>query len=144
MVNNDTINLLKECDAGIKMGVSSINEVLDKVTSPELKLLLTESREHHEKLSKDIQKLLAKAGSAGKEPNPMAKGMSWMKTNVKIGMDDSDKSIADLMTDGSDMGIKSLRKYQNEYKEAEHSAKDVCNRLIDIEEQLRDNLKRFL
>ena len=29
MIEQDTIKLLRECDAGIKMGVSSIDEVLD-------------------------------------------------------------------------------------------------------------------
>lgn len=144
MVNEDTIHLLKECDAGVKMGISSIDDVLDSVHAPELMKLLVESREHHEKLQNDIQRFLDKAGSEGKDPNPMAKSMSWIKTNVKISMDDSDSTIADLMTDGADMGVKSLRRYQNQYKDAEHSAKDICNRLIDIEEQLRDQVKRFL
>ena len=44
----------------------------------------------------------------GKDPNPMAKGMSWIKTNVKLVIDESDNTIADLITDGCNMGVKSL------------------------------------
>ncbi len=144
MENTDTIYLLKECDAGTKMGISSIDEVLDSTQSNKLKQLLTESREHHEKLENDLHSLLIKYNSEEKDPNPMAKGMSWLKTNVKLGMNESDATIADLLTDGCHMGIKSLHKYMNQYPNADHDAKDICNRLIDIEEQLCEDLKGYL
>lgn len=144
MENTDTIYLLKECDAGTKMGISSIDEVLESVESTHLKQLLTESREHHEKLENELHSLLIKYDSEEKEPSVMAKGMSWLKTNVKLGMDESDATIADLLTDGCHMGVKSLHKYMNQYPAADHSAKDICNRLIDIEEKLCEGLKEYL
>lgn len=108
MIEQDTIKLLRECDAGIKMGVSSIDEVLDYTHSGELKKYLTDCKNKHEKLKEEIQGLLDKYHDDGKEPNAMAKGMSWMKTNVKLVMDESDNTIADLITDGCDMGVISL------------------------------------
>ena len=59
MNESDTIKLLRECDAGAKMAVSSIDEVLEKVSGPGLKQLLQESREHHEKLENEIHSLCA-------------------------------------------------------------------------------------
>lgn len=144
MESMDTIYLLKECDSGSKMAVSSINDVLDNVKDTKLKQLLTESREHHEKLGNDLHSLLIKYDSEEKDPSAMAKGMSWLKTNMKLGMDESDATIADLMTDGCHMGIKSLHKYMNQYPAANHEAKDICNRLIDIEEKLCEGLKKYL
>ena len=49
----------------------------------------------------------------------MAKGMSWFKTNIKISADSSDNTIADLNTDGCNMGDKTLHKYLNKYKAAD-------------------------
>ncbi|MDO5423649.1 MAG: hypothetical protein Q4F41_07990 [Eubacteriales bacterium] len=141
---HDTVSLLRECDAGTKMAVSSIDEVLSKVSSPDLKQLLTESKKHHEKLGNDIHSLLEKHKSDEKEPEPIAKGMAWLKTNVKITLDDSDAAIADLLTDGCNMGTKSLHKYLNQYNEADHSAKQLCNRLVDLEEQLCKDLHSYL
>ncbi len=74
----------------------------------------------------------------------MAKGMSWLKTNMKLGMDNSDATVADLITDGCNMGIKSLNKYLNEYEQADSSAKRLCKELTDIEEQLCTKLERYL
>ncbi len=144
MEYQDTIRLLKECDAGTKMGADSIDEILEMVQKTELRDVLTESREHHEKLQNEIEILLDEYSSEEKEPNIMAKGMSWLKTNFKLSMDGSDATIADLITDGCDMGTKSLYKYLNQYPAANERSRDICKRLIAIEEKLRDDLRKFL
>lgn len=140
----DTVKLIKECDAGTKMAVASIDEVLDKVTDDGLKGLLQESKNYHKELEMEILEKLKEHNAEEKEPNPMAKGMSWMKTNVKMGMDNSDKTVADLITDGCNMGIKSLYKYLNQYQNADEESKKLCNKLIDIEETLRKDLRNHL
>lgn len=144
MENKDTINLLKECDSGTKMGVVSIDDVLDVVKDEKLKKLLIESKDHHSKLGNDLHSLLIEYGSDEKDPSLMAKGMSWLKTNMKITMDASDSTIADLITDGCNMGVKSLHKYLNQYKDADKKAKDICERLISIEEDLCQKLRAYL
>ncbi len=144
MVEQDTIKLLRECDAGVKMGVSSIEDVLDNVKSTELEKLLTDCKTEHEKLDKEIQELLDKYQDDGKEPAPIAKGMSWMKTNMKLAMEESDATIADLMTDGCNMGVKSLNKYLNKYKGADEVSKDITKRLINLEEKLTVDIRKFL
>ena len=74
----------------------------------------------------------------------MAKSMSWLKTNVKLVMDESDETIADLMTDGCNMGVKSLNKYLNQYKAADEKTKDITKRLINLEEKLAVDIRCFL
>ena len=144
MNESDTIKLLRECDAGAKMAVSSIDEVLEKVSGPGLKRLLQESREHHEKLENEIHSLLKNYGSQEKEPAAIAKGMSWMKTNMKMSMDDSDATVADLITDGCNMGTKSLSRYLNQYRGADHASRELCGRLISIEEKLCSGMRQYL
>lgn len=144
MEYQDTVHLLRECDAGTKMGTSAIDEVLEMVQRTELRDVLTESREHHEKLGNEIQTLLIEYSSEEKDPSPMAKSMSWLKTNMKLTMDASDSTIADLITDGCDMGAKSLYRYLNQYPDANEKSRNICKRLITIEEKLRDDLRAFL
>lgn len=144
MVEQDTIKLLRECDAGIKMGVSSIDEVLEYVHSDELKKYLTDCKQAHNELDEELQELLDKYEDEGKSPNPIAKGMSWMKTNVKLSMNESDETIADLITDGCNMGVKSLSRYLNQYKAADEVSKDICKRLIKLEEKLAIQIRGFL
>ena len=108
MVEQDTIRLLRECDAGIKMGVSSIDDVFEYVQSEDFKKALK------------------------------------FCTNAKMAMDGSDQTIADLMTDGCNMGVKSLSRFLNQYEAADEKSKDITKRLIGLEEKLVVDARRFL
>lgn len=144
MENQDTIHLLKECDAGTKMAISSIDDILEKVKDEKLKDILSKSKDEHKKIEDEIKSLTDEYDSEEKEPNAMAKGMSWLKTNFKMSMDDSDATVADLITDGCNMGVKSLNEYLNKYETANSKVKDICNRLIKLEEQLCKDIKGYL
>ncbi len=144
MIEPDTIKLLRECDAGVKMGVSSIDDVLKYTKSEGLKTYLAECKREHEVLDREIQEQLDRYHDDGKNPNPIAKSMSWMKTNMKLGMDMSDGTIADLMTDGCNMGVKSLNRYLNQYEAAEERTKDIAKRLIHLEEKLATDIRGYL
>ena len=144
MVEQDTIKLLRECDAGTKMGIASIDDVLDHVEDRQLYQKLADCKAEHEQLQCKIQQLLGKYRDEGKNPNPIAKSMSWMKTNMKLGMEATDGTIADLMTDGCNMGVKSLNRYLNQYKAADEQSKDIAKKLSHLEEQLTVDIRQFL
>lgn len=144
MIEQDTIKLLRECDAGVKMGIASIDDVLEHVHSQDLEKLLSDCKAEHEKLEQEIQTLLDGYHDDGKNPNPVAKSMSWMKTSMKLAMSETDATIAGLMTDGCNMGVKSLNKYLNQYEAADEVSKDITKRLINLEEELTVNIRDFL
>lgn len=144
MIEQDTIRLLRECDAGVRMGVDSIRQVLPHVKSGDLKARLEKSKAEHDKLSSEIEKELSRYQDEGKAPNPIAKTMSTMKTNMELMMHEDDKTIASLMTDGCGMGVKSLNQYLNEYEAADEKSKDICKRLIHLEESLTHQIRDFL
>ena len=72
------------------------------------------------------------------------KGMSWIKTNAMLAMDQSDQTIAELITDGCNMGVKSLSRYLNQYQAADERAKDIAKKLIAQEEQLCAQMRPYL
>ena len=67
-----------------------------------------------------------------------------MKTNMKLGMDDSDQTIENLMTDGCNMGVKSLHRYLNQYRAADEDSKNIAKKLIHLEEQLTADMRQYL
>ena len=144
MIEQDTVKLLRECDAGVKMGVKSIEDVEKYVRSGKMRDTLTECKIEHERLAVEIEEQLGRFKDEGKNPNPIAQGMSWMKTNVKLAMDQSDETIADLMTDGCNMGVKSLNRYLNQYEAADEVSKDITKRLINLEEKLACDIRGYL
>ena len=144
MIEKDTVRLLRECDAGVKMGISSIDDVVPFVKNADLKEKLQSCKGEHVRLEREIDGALDRFGDEGKEPAVMAKGMSWMKTNVMLALNESDETISDLMTDGCNMGVKSLGKYLNKYKAADESSKNIAKKLISIEENLAADIRQYL
>ena len=63
---------------------------------------------------------------------------------MKMAWNGSDETIADLMTDGCNMGVKSLNKYLNQYKAASERSKDITKRLINLEEKLTIDIRGYL
>ena len=141
MVEQDTVRLLRECDAGVKMGISSIDDVLGYVRDERMKQNLQDCKKQHRELEREIRQALNRFHDGGKEPEPMAKGMSWLKTNMRLAVNESDATVADLMTDGCNMGVKSLNKYLNQYKAADEDSKRLAKKLIRMEEDLAVQLR---
>jgi len=144
MINQDTVKLLRECDSGVKMGISAIDDVMAYVKSNTLKGILQDTMSESQRLKDDLQIVLENYHDQGKEPNPMAKGMSWVKTNMKLKMDESDSTVAELMIDGCNMGIKSLSRYLNQYKNADSKSKSLAGKLVSSEEKLSSQMRQFL
>ena len=145
MPNDDTIKLLNECNAGVKMGVEAINEVINHVKSTELHDILNKYLEDNKVLGDKTHEYLNQFNDSGKEPNPIAKTMSWIKTNVKMLQGANiDEQIADLMTDGCNMGIKSIYRYLNKYPHANDDIKNLARDIILSQERFRDDMVKFL
>ena len=144
MVERDTIRLLRECDSGIKMGITAIDEVIGHVKGSGMQTILNDSKHESERLQTDLHHVLHDYHDEGKDPNPMVQGMSWVKTNWEMLIDGTDSKIAELMIDGCNMGIKSLSRYMNQYKAADERSKDIAKRLISSEEKLSADMRHYL
>ena len=143
-MENHTIKLLQECSQGCKMGIKSMNQILDYVGDEKLRKLIEQYKAEHRKIEAETDRLLMHHGQDSKPPEKMATAMSWISTEMKMMMNDDDKQVAKIMMDGCNMGIKSLYKYMNQYANAESKVKNLCNNLIDIERELRKELRSYL
>ncbi len=144
VMTKDSMELLKECSAGVKMAIGSIDDVLDDVKNETLKAFLMENKKKHEKIGKEADELLNEVMEEGKEPPMMAKMMSKMKTSFKMMTNPTDKEAASLIYEGCDMGIKSLYEYLNYYTEADDGSRRIAHSLIDAEEELKSCLRNFV
>ncbi len=143
-MNTDTAKLLRECSSGVKMGINAIDDVLEKVKSDGLYMLLKDSRNEHDKLEGEIKTLLDHMGDEDKDPHPIAKSMARIKCSAMLSIEESDRQIADVITDGCNTGVKSLHRYLNEYREADEQSKQIARRLVNIEERLSVDMRNYL
>ena len=141
---DDNVELLKECDAGVKMGIDGISQVIANVDGENLKNLLENYEKQHKKLEGIISTKLQETGEDGKEPNAFGKAGSWFNINMKMFINDSDEKIADVMIDGCNMGIKSVSRYMNEYAGAQKDVMDIANDVVVLEQHFMNELRQYL
>ncbi len=143
-MNDDTVKLLKECNAGCKSATNSMEQVLPYTDNEALKSLIDEYNAKHIKLGDECHQMLNELKEEEKDPNPMAKAFSWISTEVKLMMNEDSHKIADLMIDGCNMGIRSVSKYINKYKTASIESMNLAKRLVTIEQEFMNKLLIYL
>lgn len=136
--------LLSECDAGIQMAVSALDEVLPSVENDHLRQEICNSLRTHQRLQDQAKDMLHKRELREKSPNPMAKSMNWLKTNVMLAVKPGDQSVADLVVDGCNMGVKTLRRYCNRYPDASQEATGLVDQVIQEEQRLTRDIQSYL
>ncbi len=143
-MEQDTVKLLRECDAGVKTAVNSINEVMDNIKNRDLHRIVTDSLVKHKTIGDSIRSELNCLCESGKSMSTMAKAMTWMKINWKLSESPSDATVAELMYDGCSMGVKSLARYMNQYENASEHSKKYAKKLIEAEDTLMTDLLTFM
>lgn len=143
-VSQDTVELLKQCDAGCKMAIDSMEQISKFVVDDKLKTIIAKYNGDHIRMEEDIHRVLNHIGAEEGEPNPLAKASSWLQSEVKMMMKGDSKQAASLLTDGCNMGIKSLCEYKNSYKAADDKSISICEKLCDIERKMENDLQEFL
>ena len=140
----DTQQLLQECNAGCKMAIKSMDQVIEYVGDEKLEKLIEKYKYAHENLEEETGNLLKQMGKEEKEPGMMATAFSWLTTETKLIVDNSDNDITKILMDGCNMGIQSIGEYSNKYTGASEEAKKLADKLIRLEEEFMQELKTFL
>ena len=136
--------ILNELNKGIKMGMDSISNVSEKVQDDRFKQDLKYQYDEYNKILNEVNDELTKFDDFPKEINPMQKAMSWMGVEMNTMMDKSNSKIAELMIQGTNMGIIEGVKLLNQNPNADEEVKNVLNKFIKFQENTIEQLKKYL
>ena len=136
--------ILNELNKGIKMGMDSISNVSEKVQDDRFKQDLKYQYDEYNKILNEVNDELTNYDDFPKEINPMQKAMSWMGVEMNTMMDKSNSKIAELMIQGTNMGIIEGVKLLNQNPDADDEVKNVLNKFIKFQENTVEQLKKYL
>ena len=138
--------LLESLYKNVKMGSDSIIKLMDKVSGEDFKVALTKQIDGYEKIATRIREHLRDMGVEAKEENVMVKLWSSVGMAMNTLMDSTDSHIAQLVAEGSNMGItdsiKLLRDYEN--KRVSEEALGFVREVIKFEEHNLEVAKSFI
>lgn len=142
--NQDTISLLQECSAGCKMAMDSIAHMKNMVKDEQLLEIMNKYYDGHSQLEAKCRQKLNKYGNMDKEANVFAKAMANVQSSFKMLVEDDKHQAASILTDGCNMGIKSISGFLNEYKGADQESSAIAEKLRRLEENMIGDLQPFL
>lgn len=143
-LNKDSIELLAQVNAGCKMAIDSLEQVEKYVDDKRMIDIIKKYNEAHIKIEDDSHRMLNNAGQEEQEPSIWAKTFAQMQAKIKLLMKDDVHQAASILTDGCNMGIKSLWEYKNSYKTADAKSVELCERLCNLEGQMLAELQPLL
>ena len=143
-MNEDTINLLKECNAGCKSATNSMEQVKPYIENENLKSIIDNYNDKHIRIGDECHQMLNKYHEEEKDPQAIAKAFSWISTEMKLMIKGNSNKVADIMIDGCNMGIKSVSKYINEYKNASNESINLAKSIVKVEQEFMNELLAYL
>lgn len=136
--------ILNQVNQGIKMGMDSISNVSEKVQDSRLKDELLFQYDKYNEILNEVNDELTNYDDFPKELNPMQKAMGWMGVEMNTLTDKSNSKIAELMIQGTNMGIIEGVKLLNHNPDTEKPIKDILNKFIDFQQNNVEQLKKYL
>ena len=136
--------ILNELNKGLKMGMDSISNVSEKVQDDRFKQDLKYQYDEYNKILNEVNNELTHYDDFPKEINPVQKAMGWMGVEINTIMDKSNSKIAEMMIQGTNMGIIEGVKLLNQNPDADEEVKNVLNEFIKFQENTVEQLKKYL
>ena len=126
------------------MAMESITQLKDKVSDKQLRQIMDKYYAGHSQLEAECRQILNDVGKPDKEPGMIVTAIANFQSRIKMVMDDDAKKAAEIMTDGCNMGIKSLSGYINEYKNADAKSMAIAEKLRRLEDNMLGDLQPLL
>ena len=136
--------ILNQVNQGIKMGMDSISNVSEKVQDSRLKDELLFQYDKYNEILNEVNDELTNYDDFPKDLNPMQKAMGWMGVEMNTLTDKSNSKIAELMIQGTNMGIIEGVNLLNHNPDTEQHIKDILNKFIDFQQNNVEQLKKYL
>lgn len=138
------MDVLDELNKGACMGMDAIMFVLDKIENKELYNLLEKQYNEYKSISERICNMYPNyANKEPKETNVMNKVMTWYGIEMKTMIDSTDSKIAELIMQGTNMGIIEGRRLLN-HKDTNENINELVEEYVNNQEEIVENLKKFL
>ena len=136
--------VLAEIYRNCQLALQSISDILPETEDEELRKEMESEHEGYEKISGKASVIAKNRGIELKEPNPMKKMMMWGSIKMSTLTNGSRAHIAEMMIQGTVMGITSLKTTENKAECADEEICDLLRELITLEEKYEKKLKTFL
>ena len=143
-MNDYNVKAITDIYKNAHIALQSISDLLPAVEDDDIKNELKDQYEGYEKLIGEISTFMAKNGIEPKDVNMFKKAMLWSSIKMKTMFNNSRNQVAEMMINGTVMGVNELTAMKNEGVNLDEEVKDYLTRLLSLEENYQERLKKYL
>ena len=136
--------ILAEIYRNCQLALTSIADILPAIEDEKIKAEILRQHEEYEKISAKAAVIAKNKGLELKEPNPLKKAMMWGSIKMNTLTDNSTPHIAEMMIQGTVMGISALRSSAGEMENGNEQIVALLDEMIKTEEEFEKRWKEFL
>ncbi len=138
--------VLAEVHRNCAYALQSISDILPETDDEEIKAELLRQHEEYERIGGKAALLARERAIELKNPGPIKKAMMWTGIKMNAMKDDSRAHIAEMMVQGTVMGITALRSTLGEMSDeyADADVKDLAEDLLHTEEDFERVWKKII
>ena len=144
MEKNTNIQILDEIHKGAKMGMDSISFVAEKVGDINFKDNLSYQYNLYSDILNRVNSIYQKYGDIPNDNRIMNQTMAWTGIQMNTINDKSNSHIADMLIQGTTMGIIKGRQLLTQNPNADQEIKQVLDSFVKMQENNVEKLKTFL
>jgi hypothetical protein len=145
MENHDyNVKALNDTYKNAHIALQSISDLLPEVEDDDIKKELQEEYDGYEKIIGKISSFMAENGIEPKDINVFKKAMMWGSIKMKTMFNSSRNQVAEMMINGTVMGINELTAMKNEGENLTDGVRELVEELLKLEEEYEQRLKKFL
>ncbi len=143
-MNEYNVKAITDVYKNAHIALQSISDLLPAVEEEDIKNELKDEYEGYEKLIGEISSFMAQNDVEPKDVNPFKKAMLWSSIKMKTMFNNSRNQVAEMMINGTVMGINELTAMKNEGVNLDEGVKSYLDKLLELEENYEQRLKKYL
>ncbi|MBQ9383934.1 MAG: DUF2383 domain-containing protein [Ruminiclostridium sp.] len=143
LVNND-IDVLNTIYKNSRMAYDSTSQVIERCADTDLRQYLRRQQAHYAKNCREVREALREDGLRPHKVPTMPSVMAGVGIAMKTMRDHSRETIAELMYNGTNMGIVDIARSVNRAHNASDKTVRMAETLLGEEEEFADGLRKFL
>ncbi len=142
--NDYNVKAITDVYKNAHIALQSISDLLPSVEDDDIKSELQDEYEGYEKLIGEISTFMAENDIEPKDINPLKKAMLWSSIKMKTLFNNSRNQVAEMMINGTVMGINELTAMKNEQTNLDEKVLVLLEKLLKLEEEYEQRLKKYL
>ena len=138
--------VLAEVHRNCQLALQSSSDILPEAEDADVREELLKQHEEYEKIGGKAAIIAKNKNIDLKNPSPIKKAMMWSSIKMNTMKDNSRAHIAEMMTQGTVMGITALKTTLSEMSEdyADKDIKELAEELLHSEEQFEKSWKTLI